>query len=168
MMGHPGKKLLFMGQEFAQLREWSEERELDWYLLMEEEHQAIQNFYRDLLHLYKKKKALYEMDSSYEGFEWVNADDGYRSIYSFIRHSKDNKKNLLFVINFTPMEREDYRVGVPRRKQYKLVLNSDEKQYGGMGEERPIVYKAVKQECDNRPYSFAYKLPPYGVAVFEF
>ncbi|MCI8639008.1 MAG: 1,4-alpha-glucan branching protein GlgB [Coprococcus sp.] len=168
MMGHPGKKLLFMGQEFAQLREWSEERELDWYLLAEEEHQAIQNFYRDLLHLYKKKKALYEMDSSYEGFEWVNADDGYRSIYSFIRHSKDNKKNLLFVCNFTPMEREDYRVGVPRRKQYKLVLNSDEKQYGGSGEERPIVYKAVKQECDGRPYSFGYRLPAYGVAVFEF
>lgn len=168
MIGHPGKKLLFMGQDFAQLREWSEERELDWYLLAEDEHQAVQNFYRDLLHLYKKKKALYEQDSSYEGFEWINADDGYRSIYSFMRHSKDNKKNLLFVCNFTPMARDDYRVGVPRRKQYKLVLNSDEKQYGGKGEERPIVYKAEKKECDGRPYSFAYKLPPYGVAVFEF
>ena len=168
MMGHPGKKLLFMGQEFAQLREWSEARELDWYLLAEEEHQAVKNFYRDLLHLYKKKKAMYELDSSPDGFEWVNADDGYRSIYSFIRHSKDNKKNLLFVCNFTPMEWEDYRVGVPRRKQYKLVLNSDEEQYGGTGAARPVVYKAVKQECDGRPYSFGYKLPPYGVAVFEF
>ena len=118
MMGHPGKKLLFMGQEFAQLREWSEARELDWYLLKEEEHQAIQNFYKDLLHLYRKNKALYEEDCSPEGFEWVNADDGYRSVYSFIRHSKDNKKNLLFVCNFTPMEWEDYRVGVSRRKQY--------------------------------------------------
>ena len=86
MMGHPGKKLLFMGQEFAQLREWSEARELDWYLLKEEEHQAIQNFYKDLLHLYRKNKALYEEDCSPEGFEWVNADDGYRSVYSFIRH----------------------------------------------------------------------------------
>ncbi|XCP85639.1 1,4-alpha-glucan branching protein GlgB [Roseburia hominis] len=168
MTGHPGKKLLFMGQEFAQLREWSEARELDWFLLAEPEHQAVQNFYRDLLHLYRKNKAMYEMDSSPDGFEWVNADDGYRSIYSFIRHSKDNKKNLLFVCNFTPMEWADYRVGVPRRKQYKLVLNSDEAQYGGKGEERPAVYKAVKQECDGRPYSFAYKLPPYGVAVFEF
>ena len=167
MMGHPGKKLLFMGQEFAQLREWSEARELDWYLLAESEHQAIQNFYRDLLHLYKKHKAMYEMDASPDGFEWVNADDACRSIYSFIRHSKDNKKNLLFVCNFTPMEREDYRVGVPRRKQYKLILNSDDEQYGGKGEERPKVYKAVKKECDGRPYSFGYKLPPYGVAVFE-
>ena len=168
MMGHPGKKLLFMGQEFAQLREWSEARELDWYLLKEEEHQAIQNFYKDLLHLYRKNKALYEEDCSPEGFEWVNADDGYRSVYSFIRHSKDNKKNLLFVCNSTPMEWEDYRVGVSRRKQYKLILNSDEPQYGGKGEERPKVYKPEKQECDGRPYSIPYKLPPYGVAVFEF
>lgn len=168
MMGHPGKKLLFMGQEFAQLREWSEARELDWYLLSESEHQAVKEFYKDLLHLYKKNKAMYEQDTCFEGFEWVNADDGYRSIYSFIRHSKNAKKNLLFVINFTPMEREDYRVGVPRRKQYKLVLNSDETKYGGTGEERPLVYKAVKKECDGRPYSISYKLPPYGVAVFEF
>ena len=168
MTGHPGKKLLFMGQEFAQLREWSEERELDWFLLAEPEHQAIQNWYRDLLHLYKKNKALYEMDSDPAGFEWINADDIFRSIYSFERHSKDNKKNLLFVCNFTPMERPDYRVGVTRRKQLKLVLNSDEKKYGGSGAERPLVYKPVKQECDGKPYSIAYPLPAYGVAVFEF
>lgn len=168
MMGHPGKKLLFMGQDFAQLREWSEERELDWYLLEEPEHQYLQAFTRDLLKLYKKNKAMYEQDTVGYGFEWVNANDGYRSIFSFIRHSRNNKKNLLFVCNFTPMEWADYRVGVPRRKQYKLILNSDEKQYGGKGEDRPLVYKAVKQECDGRPYSFAYKLPPYGVAVFEF
>ena len=168
MTGHPGKKLLFMGQEFAQLREWSEERELDWFLLAEPEHQAIQNWYRDLLHLYKKNKALYEMDSDPAGFEWINADDIFRSIYSFERHSKDNKKNLLFVCNFTPMERPDYRVGVTRRKQLKLVLNSDDKQYGGSGAERPLVYKPIKQECDGKPYSIAYPLPAYGVAVFEF
>ena len=168
MTGHPGKKLLFMGQEFAQLREWSEERELDWYLLAEPEHQAIQNWYRDLLHLYKKNKAMYELDSDPAGFEWINADDCFRSIYSFLRHSKDNKKNLLFVCNFTPMERRDYRVGVPRRKQCKLILNSDDVQYGGTGEPRPLLYKPVRQECDGQKYSFAYPLPPYGVAVFEF
>ena len=168
MIGHPGKKLLFMGQEFAQLREWSEERELDWYLQSEPEHQYLQAFWKDLLHLYKKNKALYEMDTQGEGFEWVNCDDIFRSIYSFIRHSKDNKKNLLFVCNFTPVAREDYRVGVPRRKQYKLILNSDDKKYGGEGVERPLIYKGVKGECDGRPYSFAYPLPAYGVAVFEF
>ena len=168
MMGHPGKKLLFMGQDFAQLREWSEERELDWYLLEEAPHQQIQNWYRDLLHLYKKNKAMFEMDSDPAGFEWINADDCYRSIYSFMRHSKDNKKNLLFICNFTPMERRDYRVGVPRRKQCRLILNSDDVQYGGTGEPRPLLYKPVKQECDGKKYSFAYPLPPYGVAVFEF
>ena len=168
MMGHPGKKLLFMGQEFAQLREWSEERELDWYLLAEEPHQQIQNWYRDLLHLYKKNKALFEMDTDPEGFEWINRDDTYRSIFSFVRHSKDQKKNLLFVCNFTPMERSDYRVGVSRRKQLKLVLDSDSLCYGGKGLERPVVYKPEKKECDGKPYSIAYPLQPYGVAVFEF
>lgn len=168
MMGHPGKKLLFMGQEFAQLREWSEERELDWYLLAERPHQFIQNWMQDLLHLYKKNKALYEMDTETAGFNWINKDDMFRSILSFTRHSKDKKKNLLFVCNFTPMERPDYRVGVPRGKQYKLILNSDDARYGGTGEERPLVYKARKGECDGQPYSFAYPLPPYGVAVFEF
>ena len=149
MMGHPGKKLLFMGQDFAQLREWSEERELDWYLLREDNHQAIQNFTRDLLQLYRKNKAMYECDNNPEGFEWVNANDGNRSIYSFIRHSKNGKKNLLFVCNFTPMEWTDYRVGVTRRKQYKLVIDSDEKQYGGSGKKRPTVYKATKGECSH-------------------
>ena len=168
MMGHPGKKLLFMGQEFAQLREWSEERELDWFLLAEEPHQQIQNWYKDLLHLYKKNKALYELDDDPKGFDWINKDDIFRSIFSFTRHSKDGKKNLLFVCNFTPVDRPDYRVGVPRRKQCKLVLNSDETKYGGSGEERPLVYKPEKQECDGQKYSFAYPLPGYGVAVFEY
>ena len=168
MMGHPGKKLLFMGQEFAQLREWSEERELDWFLLAEEPHQQIQNWYKDLLHLYKKNKALYELDDDPKGFDWINKDDIFRSIFSFTRHSKEGKKNLLFVCNFTPVDRPDYRVGVPRRKQCKLVLNSDETKYGGSGEERPLVYKPEKQECDGQKYSFAYPLPGYGVAVFEY
>ena len=168
MMGHAGKKLLFMGQEFAQLREWSEERELDWFLLAEEEHQAVQNWMRDLLQLYRKNPALYQDEQIWEGFEWINADDAYRSIFSFVRHSKNKKKNLLFVINFTPMTWEDYRVGVPRRKQYKLIMNSDDVKYGGKGIERPTVYRAVKKECDGRPFSFAYELPPYGVAIFEF
>ena len=168
MTGHPGKKLLFMGQDFGQHREWSEERELDWFLLEKEPNHQLQLFVKELLHLYKSNKCLYEYDCWPEGFEWINADDGYRSIYSFMRHSKGAKKNLLFVCNFTPMARDDYRVGVPRKKQYKLILNSDEEKYGGTGADRKKIYKAEKKECDGRPYSFAYKLPPYGVAVFEF
>ena len=168
MMGHPGKKLLFMGQDFAQFQEWSEARELDWYLLGEEKHQQLQNYVKALLRLYRKTPALYEQDTVPAGFQWVNANDNFRSIFSFMRFSKKGTKNLLFVCNFTPMEREDYRVGVPRRKQYKLVLDSDAAEFGGSGQEKPLVYKAEKSECDGLPYSFAYPLPAYGVAVFEF
>ena len=167
MIGHSGKKLLFMGQDFGQLQEWSEARELDWYLLKEDSHRQLQEFWKDLLHLYKSNKALYDCEGSWEGFEWINADDAERSIYSFVRHSKDKKKNLLFVCNFTPVARPDYRVGVDKRKQCKLLINSDEKKYGGEGKERPLVYKPTKAECDGRPYSFGYDLPPYGVAIFE-
>ena len=87
---------------------------------------------------------------------------------ALVRHAKGGKQNLLFVISFTPVAREDYRVGVPKRKQYRLILNSDEEKYGGTGKKRPAVYKAEKSECDGRPYSFAYPLPAYGVAIFEF
>ena len=168
MMGHPGKKLLFMGQEFGQLREWSEERELDWFLLEEDSHKQLQTFVKDLLHIYKKYPAMYEADTDWNNFEWINADDAYRSIFSFVRKSKNGKKNLLFVCNFTPVAREDYRVGVPMKKQYKLIFNSEEKKYGGSGETRPLTYRAVAQDCDNRPYSFAYPLSGYGVAIFEY
>ena len=168
MLGHPGKKLLFMGQEFAQLQEWSEARELDWYLLEQDQHRELQAFVKALLHLYQKHPALYELDTHPEGFQWINANDGYRSIFSFMRFDKARKKNLLFVCNFTPVERPDYRVGVPKKKQYKLVLDSDAAEFGGSGVEKPTVYKAEAGECDGQPYSIAYPLPGYGVAVFEF
>jgi len=168
MIGHPGKKLLFMGQDFGQFREWSEERELDWFLLEQKEHQYLQTFVGELFHMYKANAALYEQDMTWEGFEWINADDAYRSIYSFARHSKNAEKNLLFVCNFTPMSYEDYRVGVPVDTTYKLLLNSDDLRYGGNGEEKEVLYRAKKQECDQRAFSIAYRLPAYGVAVFEF
>ena len=168
MTGHPGKKLLFMGQEFAQLREWSEERELDWYLLAEEPHQHIQNWVQDLLHLYRDQKALYELDTQPSGFQWINKDDVFRSIFSFVRYSKDRKKSLLFICNFTPVERPDYRVGVPRGCQYKLILDSEDQRYGGQDRKIGSVVRATKQECDGQDYSFAYPLAGYGVAVFEF
>ncbi|MEY8428756.1 1,4-alpha-glucan branching protein GlgB [Lachnospiraceae bacterium 46-15] len=168
MIGHPGKKLLFMGQDFAQFQEWSEARELDWYLLGEEKHRQLQSYVRELLHLYKSNPACYEADNHPTGFEWINADDGDRSIFSFVRHSFDGKNNLLFVVNFTPVARPDYRVGVPKKKQYRLILNSDAEEFGGSGKEQPVLYRAAAQECDGREYSFAYDLPAYGVAVFKF
>ena len=168
MTGHPGKKLLFMGQDFGQHREWSEERELDWFLLEKEPNHWLQLFVKELLHLYKSNKCLYEYDCWPEGFEWINADDGDRSIFSFVRHSASGKNNMLFVINFTPVERPDYRVGTTCRRKHTLVLNSDDKKFGGKGKRRPKEYKPVKKECDGRKYSIQYKLPAYGVAVFKF
>ena len=168
MTGHPGKKLLFMGQDFGQHREWSEERELDWFLLEKEPNHQLQLFVKELLHLYKSNKCLYEYDCWPEGFEWINADDGDRSIFSFVRHSASGKNNMLFVINFTPVERPDYRVGTTCRRKHTLVLNSDDKKFGGKGKRRPKEYKPAKKECDGRKYSIQYKLPAYGVAVFKF
>lgn len=168
MTGHPGKKLLFMGQDFGQHREWSEKRELDWFLLEKEPNHQLQLFVKELLHLYKSNKCLYEYDCWPEGFEWINADDGDRSIFSFVRHSASGKNNMLFVINFTPVERPDYRVGTTCRRKHTLVLNSDDKKFGGAGKRRPKEYKPVKKECDGRKYSIKYKLPAYGVAVFKF
>ena len=169
MMGHPGKKLLFMGQDFGQLREWSEERELDWYLMEEPRHRQLNEYFRELLHIYRKYPAMYEQDSDWNGFEWINADDADRSIYSFVRKSKNGKNSLLFVCNMTPVARDDYRVGVPKKGTYHLLLNSNEARFGGTeaDKSRPASYKAVKSECDGKEYSISYPLPPFGVAVFR-
>ena len=125
MMGHPGKKLLFMGQDFGQYHEWDEKVSLDWYLADEPLHKDLQKYYSDLLHVYQKYPALWQLDSDWNGFQWINANDGDRSIFSFIRRDATGKKNLLFVINFTPVARDDYRVGVPKSGTYSLILDSE-------------------------------------------
>ena len=168
MFGHPGKKLLFMGQEFGQLREWSEERELDWFLLEDEHHRNLQNFVRQLLHLYQKYPAFYDQDAYEEGFEWINADDSYRSVFSFVRYGKNGRNNLLFVVNFTPVEYPDYMVGVPKKKKYTLLLNSEDAAFGGSDKNRPTEYAAVKTPCDGKEFAISYALPAFGVAIFKF
>ena len=167
MMGHPGKKLLFMGQDFAQFHEWDEKVSLDWYLIDEPLHRDVNNFYRGLLHIYQKYSCMYELDDSWDGFSWINADDADRSIFSFVRYNKKKKKNLLFVINFTPMNREDYMVGVPKKGTYRLILDQLHGSYS-LVNKKPIPFKAVKGECDHQPYHVKYPLVPYGVAIFEF
>ena len=168
MMGHPGKKLLFMGQDFAQYQEWSEKRELDWYLLDNPNNKAINDWMKELLHIYTKYPSMYEQDINWNGFEWINANDSYRSIFSFVRKSFSGKKNLLFVINFTPMRYDDYRVGVPENKKLKLILNSEDPKFGGTDTKRPVNYTPEHMDCDGKEYSIAYPLAPYGVAVFTY
>ena len=166
MLGHPGKKLLFMGQDFGQLHEWDEKVSLDWHLTEEDLHKDLQNYVRDLLHIYQKYPALYESDDDWDGFSWINANDGDRSIYSFVRYAKNHKKSLLFVCNFTPVARPDYRVGVPKRGNYTVILDNEHGSYK-TGEKAPVL-KAVKSECDGQPYSVSLPLPAYGTAILRF
>ncbi len=168
MFGHSGKKLLFMGQDFGQEREWSEERELDWFLLGEKNNRGLQSYVKELLKLYRKYPAFYEIDDSWDGFEWMNADDADNSVYSFVRRSHTGTNSLLFVLNMTPVKRESYRVPVPAKKKYKLLLNSDEAQFGGWGNEIPKEIMAEKKPCHYKDYSIRFDLPPYGAAVFVF
>ena len=168
MLGHSGKKLLFMGQDFGQEREWSEARELDWFLLQEDLNRGLHDYVKKLLELYNKYPCLYEIDNSWDGFEWLNCDDKDRSTYSFFRKASNGKNNLMFIINMTPMKWENYKVGVPKKKKYKLLLNSDDVRFGGQGMEVPAEITSVKESCDYRNYSLTLDLPPYSALIFVF
>ena len=168
MFGHEGKKLMFMGQEFAQEREWSEARELDWFLLQKPLNKGMYDYMNELLHLYRKSPCLYEIDNDWAGFEWMNADDKDRSIYSFVRKSKDGKQKLLFIINMTPVSYPKYKVGVPEITQYKLILNSDDTRFGGSGNNVSKSVKARKGECDRRKQYIAIDVPPLTALVYKF
>jgi 1,4-alpha-glucan branching enzyme len=168
MMGHPGKKLLFMGQDFAQGTEWSEARELDWYVLDNPNHRNVSRLFKELLHIYREYPAMYEQDVSWAGFEWINANDSYRSIFSFVRKSKSGKNNLLFVINMTPMKYDDYKVGVPENKKFKLILDSQAQKFGGEGGVIAETHTPKKEECDGRAYSIAFPLAPYQIAILAY
>lgn len=166
MLGHPGKKLLFMGQDFGQFHEWDEKDSLDWYLAKEPLGENLQNYVRDLLHLYRKFPALYDNDYVWEGFSWINANDNEHSIFSFIRHGKGTQSSLLFVLNFTPVSRPEYRVGVPKSGKYTLVLDESNGLYKKAY--TALVYKSEKTPWDGQDYSIAYPLPAYGAAIFCF
>lgn len=166
MLGHPGKKLLFMGQDFGQFHEWDEKDSLDWYLAKEPLGEDLQNYVRDLLHLYRKFPALYDNDYVWEGFSWINANDNEHSIFSFIRHGKGTQASLLFVLNFTPVSRPEYRVGVPKSGKYTLVMDTSNGLYKKA--KAALVYKSEKTPWDGQDYSIAYSLPAYGAAIFCF
>ncbi len=168
MFGHSGKKLLFMGQDFGQEREWSEERELDWFLLKEDLNKGLQEYMKELLKIYRKYPCLYELDNTWDGFEWLNCDDKDRSTYSFVRKGVNGKNNLLFVINMTPIKWENYKVGVSEKKKFKLLLNSADKKFGGSGDVIPKEIVAKEEYCDYKDYSISFDLPAYASAVFVF
>ena len=154
MLGHPGKKLLFMGQEFAQLSEWNEKRSLEWYLLNEPLHEDMQGFVKRLLAIYKENKALYEADIYEDGFKWIDANDANRSIFSFIRYDKEKKESLVFVLNFTPVTREGYECTVEKDGVYKVILTENNGEYG--------------EQLISKNQKISFDLPGYGIRVLKF
>ena len=167
MLGHPGKKLLFMGSDFGQWREWSHDRSLDWDLLEHPQHSGLRRWVRDLNTFYRGQPSLYEVDFEPSGFEWVDGGDSERSIISFLRRAKDPADATLFICNFTPVPRHNYRVGVPVNGHWKEVLNSDAQLYGGSGLGNSGLLEAVPVPFDGRPYSLNLTLPPLGVVVLR-
>ena len=169
MMMHPGKKLLFMGQDFAQTAEWNEAKSLDWHLLEKyPEHQQLNRYYCDLLHFYQNEPALYELDDSPEGFAWINGSDAEHNMLTFCRMTKDKKNCLLCHFNFSPVAYENFQSGVLCPGTYTEVFNSNAAEYGGTGLVNPEPIEAVKESWDFKDYSIKYHLGAYGVCIFKF
>jgi 1,4-alpha-glucan branching enzyme len=167
MWSHPGKKLLFMGIELGQWREWDENRSLDWHLLDDPLHAGIQRWMRDLNALYRESPALWQTDFSHEGFEWIDFRDVEQSVLSFVRRARESGEELLFVCNFTPVPRHAYHVGVPHAGRWREVLNSDAECYGGGNVGNGGVVESVPLAAHGRDQSLPLVLPPLGVLVLR-
>lgn len=165
MMAHPGKKLLFMGQEFAQFLEWNEDQQLDWGLLAYDRHRQMQDFVRTLNKLYQSNAAFWQDDFTWDGFQWIVPDDNTQSVIAFLR--KDKKGNeIIAVCNFTPVEHLDYRIGVPRKGTYKEILNSDSAVFGGTDVHSPAL-RAANVPLHSLPYSVSVHVPPLATVYFS-
>jgi 1,4-alpha-glucan branching enzyme len=160
MYAHPGKKLLFMGAEFGQFIEWNYKQSLDWLLLDYDKHQLTQDFMQELNQVYLKEKALWELDHEDQGFRWIEADDNEQSVISFIRSSENGSQKLIILLNFTPNPRDNYRIGVPGPGNYELILNSDQKVFGGSNYETAARVKAEAKPFHGFDYSISINLPP--------
>jgi 1,4-alpha-glucan branching enzyme len=167
MFGHPGKKLLFMGCEFGQWSEWNHDASLDWHLLGMPFHSALQRWVRDLNTLYRGQRAMHELDFDAGGFAWVDCSDVQRSVISFLRRGRNPADELLFVCNFTPVVRENYRVGVPQQGFWKELLNSDAPMYGGSGQGNFGGCEAAPLPIHGHPFSLNMTLPPLAVLIYQ-
>lgn len=167
MYAHPGKKLLFMGGEFAQWNEWNHDTSLDWHLLDNPAHRGVQNWVRDLNHFYREQPALHQLDFSAEGFEWVDFHDAENSVITFIRRAANAEDMVLVVCNFTPVPRENYLVGVPRGGRWREALNSDAREYGGAGFGNAGGVDSAPVPAQGRYHSLYLTLPPLGVLYLQ-
>jgi 1,4-alpha-glucan branching enzyme len=165
MYAHPGKKLLFMGGEFAQEREWNHDRSLDWHLVADPAHKGIQHLVRDLNLTYRGLPALYELDAEQAGIEWI-VSDREQAIVAFVRRARDSNDFVVCVTNFTPVVRTDYRLGVPAAGTYVEAMNTDNGQYGGSGTGNgPIA--AEPFGAHDKPYSIVLTLPPLATVILK-
>ena len=167
MFTHPGAKLLFMGSEFGQSAEWKFDGSLDWHLLEYDFHNGIKNLITDLNGLYKSNPALYEKQFTVDGFEWINYSDHQNAVMSYIRKGENAKEDLVVVCNFTPVVREGYRIGLPKKGKLTQIFNSDDARYGGSGVTNTKTIKIDKEAWNGREFSAAVSLPPLGVVVFK-
>jgi 1,4-alpha-glucan branching enzyme len=167
MWGHPGKKLLFMGNDFGQWNEWNHDRSLDWHLWERPLHSGLRRWVRDLNTFYRGQPSLYEVDFEPSGFEWVDCGDFERSVISFLRRAKNPADMTLFICNFTPVPRHNYRVGAPVGGDWREALNSDAPLYGGSGQGNSGRVEAVPLPLHGRPYSLNLTIPPLGVLVLR-
>ncbi|MBF0254158.1 MAG: 1,4-alpha-glucan branching protein GlgB, partial [Candidatus Omnitrophica bacterium] len=167
MFAHPGKKLLYMGQDFAQGREWNCTRSLEWELLKFDRHAQIQKLYKDLNHLYQKEPALYQVDFESAGFEWIDFSDYQASVLSFVRWSQDYKELIVAVCNMTPVPRKDYRIGVPRPGKYRVLFDSDAAKYGGSGFSNTGVIETESMAWHHRTVSMKVNFPPLGLVLYK-
>jgi 1,4-alpha-glucan branching enzyme len=168
MFGHPGKKLLFMGNDFGQWNEWNHDGSLDWHLLQQDpRHAQLQRWVRDLNTLLRGEPALYELDSESAGFEWIDCNDTARSLLSFVRKGRRDDDTVLFVCNFTPVPRHNYRVGAPAGGFWKEILNSDAPLYGGSGQGNMGGVEASPLPVHGRPWSLSLTVPPLAVVAFK-
>ena len=168
MTVHPGKKLLFMGQEFAQIHEWAENKSLDWELLEEESHRQMKAYVKALIALYKSQPALHKMDYNPQGFAWINLLEWEKSMITFLRKTRNREETLLVVCNFSALPYENYQVGVPYAGKYKEIFSSDAKEFGGAGVVNPRVKIAKKEEWDELPYSIKVKVPALGISIYSY
>ncbi len=166
MMAHPGKKLLFMGQEFGQFKEWAYEEGLDWLLLDFDKHKKLQQFSKELNHFYKVHPELWEIDYSWEGFSWISSDDNRNSTIAFRRMSKEGKE-IIGIFNFTPVEHEEYRIGIPEKGTYKVIFDSNLKKYGGGKARLSGTYKSAKKPMHGFEQSIGIKLGGLNALFLE-
>ena len=167
MFAHPGKNLLFMGFEIGQFSEWKDKEQLDWNLLDYEMHQNVNQYVKQLTKVYKRSKALYELDHMHDGFEWIDCNNVSQSVFSFLRKGKSENDYLLIICNFTGVHYPEFKIGVPAQGEFREIFNSDHQDFGGAGFVNKKTFMALEEPFHGKPYSVNVTIPPFGFQIIR-